>query len=91
MLFRSDVPDGLYVQVVSGDWHSCALTVDGTAVCWGDDLWGQASPPESGGPYSELGAGPDFTWGREERDGFVFTRCWGRCGLPPAAASTGSR
>ena len=29
----------------AGNWHSCAIAVDGKAVCWGDDNEGQSSPP----------------------------------------------
>jgi alpha-tubulin suppressor-like RCC1 family protein len=28
-------------QVTGGDSHSCALRANGTAVCWGDNSFGQ--------------------------------------------------
>ena len=34
-----------YGVISSGTSHTCALQNDGTPVCWGDDTYGQASPP----------------------------------------------
>jgi hypothetical protein len=72
----------VFVQLVAGDFHTCGLTPDGEALCWGDDAFGQSSPPVDGGPYREIGAGPDFTWGREDHGIWSITRCWGLCGAP---------
>jgi alpha-tubulin suppressor-like RCC1 family protein len=43
---QSHVPAGVahtarFVQVISGNAHSCALTPEGTAYCWGSDVNGQ--------------------------------------------------
>jgi hypothetical protein len=31
--------------ITVGDTHACALDVDSTVVCWGDDTSGQSTPP----------------------------------------------
>ena len=32
-------------QLDAGQYHVCALYLDDTAVCWGDDGFGQSTPP----------------------------------------------
>ena len=34
-----------FSDISSGRAHTCALDVEGTAHCWGDDEWRQSSPP----------------------------------------------
>ena len=34
--------------ISSGEHHTCGLREDGSAVCWGDNRHGRASPPEGG-------------------------------------------
>ncbi len=49
---------GAWSTVTVGDDHVCALAVDGTISCWGDDdSHGEASPPQ--GTWSSIAAGPD--------------------------------
>jgi alpha-tubulin suppressor-like RCC1 family protein len=36
-------------QVVAGDNHACALLKNGRAICWGDNLFGQAGNPSTSG------------------------------------------
>jgi len=40
------VPPRVFGAVAVGDGHSCALRVDETLACWGDDDGGEASAPE---------------------------------------------
>ena len=35
-----DLP-GEVTDISAGGWHTCALTSDGRALCWGDNDWGQ--------------------------------------------------
>ena len=51
----------------------CGLRPDGSAVCWGDDEWGQASPPE-GERFAAVSAGYSHTCGLRT-DGSLL--CWG--------------
>ena len=77
----SDVPDGRFVAVTTGQAHACALKPDGTAVCWGSDEHGRSTPPY--GPFTALTAGDSNTCGLRT-DGTVD--CWGeKLAIPPPA------
>ncbi len=88
-----------HTTLSSGGRHTCALRPDGTAVCWGDDRQGQASPPEgerfvsisSGGAHT-CGLRPDGSpvcWGSHpapsEKEHFVSLSSGGKhtCALRP--------
>lgn len=60
-------------RLVLGSEHSCGLREDGTAACWGNNAYGQATPPP--GRFTDLGGGYMHTCGLRE-DGIV--ECWGR-------------
>lgn len=68
------VPTGTdFAELAVGQEHACALRTDGTPVCWGDDTYGQATPPR-GATFEELCATRDRTCGRRP-DGTAV--CWG--------------
>ena len=54
---QSSPPSGEFTAMASGSDHSCALSVDGTAHCWGSNFshggyryHGQAAPPAGSSP-----------------------------------------
>ena len=71
----SDVPPAsvAYRSVSAGGLHSCAIRADGTLVCWGNNVFGQADPPD--GIYTAVTAGEFQSCGLRT-DGSVT--CWGR-------------
>ncbi len=62
-----------FVSVSVGWDHACALRDDGTAVCWGDNVWGQSEAPP--GTFTEVSAGTSHSCGLRG-DGSL--ECWGR-------------
>ncbi|PYP95483.1 MAG: hypothetical protein DMD34_06665, partial [Gemmatimonadetes bacterium] len=44
-----------------GGFHTCGLKTDGTVACWGDDYYGQATPPA--GTFAQVSAGGSHTCG----------------------------
>ena len=53
--------------------HGCALGADGAVLCWGDDRFGQASPPE--GEFVQVSVGADLSCAVDAEAALV---CWGR-------------
>jgi Regulator of chromosome condensation (RCC1) repeat len=49
------IPAGPFRMVGRGGDHACALRLDGTAACWGENGWGQATPPP--GTFIDLAGG----------------------------------
>lgn len=41
----SEAPDGTFVQISCGTYHSCAVTDDGDIVCWGNCVHGECDVP----------------------------------------------
>ena len=60
-----------FVAIDSGIAHTCALREDGSAVCWGSDLDGGASPPN--GRFTAISSGSFHTCALRE-DGSAV--CW---------------
>jgi alpha-tubulin suppressor-like RCC1 family protein len=65
-------PAGTFVQVSSGDFHTCGLRADGTVACWGTNANGQSSPPA--GAFIQVAAGRFHSCG-VKADGLLV--CWG--------------
>lgn len=42
-------------QIDAGAYHTCAVGVDGTLVCWGDNAYGQSTPPA--GTFTSVSSG----------------------------------
>jgi alpha-tubulin suppressor-like RCC1 family protein len=59
-------------SVALGTDHGCAVRTDGTLVCWGDNTFGQSSPPT--GTFTQVSAGTFHTCGVKTDGTFV---CWG--------------
>ncbi len=52
---QADTPDGQYSQVTAGYGHSCAIALDGTITCWGNNSHGQTNAPP--GTYQHVAGG----------------------------------
>jgi alpha-tubulin suppressor-like RCC1 family protein len=65
---------GILSQVSAGWYHTCGLTQDGSAVCWGRDDDDQSTPP-SGVSFQQISAGGFHTCGLTV-GGTI--ECWGR-------------
>ena len=75
---------GKQSEGTAGGVHACTLKADGSAVCWGPDLYGEATPP-AGERFTSISAGAlhtcavdleetlhcwgDNEWGKTEGDG----------------------
>jgi len=75
----------LYTQVSAGDDHTCGLNENGSVACWGDNEFGQASPPS--GTFTQVSAGGFHTCGLKE-DGTVA--CWGNNSYGQASPPSGA-
>ena len=75
-----DPQPGRYTSISVGEGHTCAMTEDGAAVCWGGNRYGQAEAPP--GRYAAISAGSAHTCA-VTTDGEIL--CWGReiGGRPP--------
>jgi hypothetical protein len=73
--------DGTFIDVaaIHDDYGGCGIQSGGSIVCWGDDTWGQADPPQ--GAFTDIAAGR-MTLCAIAAGGEL--ECWGR-GLYGAA------
>ena len=72
-------PAPKYKAISSGSSHVCALHVDGSIMCWGDDSEGQVSDRPTSGVFTAISSGGDHTCALRD-DGAVV--CWGSITLP---------
>ena len=83
---QTDVEITLQAVVAAGTGgHSCGLRQNGKAICWGDNNYGQASPPE--GYFTKVSLGSDHSCGLLS-DGTA--ECWGRNHLGQANPPRGN-
>jgi alpha-tubulin suppressor-like RCC1 family protein len=59
--------------VAAGNAFTCGIKANGTIACWGDDTYGQATPPT--GAFMVIGVGADHACGYRDTGTLV---CWGR-------------
>jgi alpha-tubulin suppressor-like RCC1 family protein len=68
-------PLGHYVQVEAGGYHACALTSDGTPICWGSNASSQVVGFSTSSKFQQLALGSSHSCGLKEDSTIV---CWGR-------------
>ena len=73
-----------YVQVDIGLGHSCAVTTETEVVCWGDDRYGQSTPPS--GAFEHVCVAAYHSCGIHADGGLV--ECWGH---DPGGVNTGEK
>jgi alpha-tubulin suppressor-like RCC1 family protein len=66
-------PGGTFSALSAGLNHACAISATGVLICWGDDTFGQSTPP-SGGLFSALSVGERHSCALGQ-DGKLV--CWG--------------
>jgi CSLREA domain-containing protein len=72
-------PDGAFIQITAGAYHTCGLKFDGSVDCWGSNInenqksIGQAQ--DQAGPFSQISAGMWHNCAVRQADGSV--ECWG--------------
>src|ERR1051325_2328449 len=71
--------------VSAGEDHSCTVRKDGTVACWGDNAFGQSTPPP--GSFSAVSAGGQHTCGIQANGSRA---CWGNDDLGQAAPPAGT-
>ena len=69
---EADAPAGTYKAITAGTDHTCALRLDNTITCWGDNQYGEANAPD--GTYKAITAGANHTCALRADDGIS---CWG--------------
>jgi hypothetical protein len=68
-----------------GGGHACGLTVDKSILCWGNDSFGKATPPQ--GSFTSVSAGTKHTCGLKTGGAVI---CWGSDEIGQAAPPLGS-
>ena len=66
-------PSGTFMALSAGLNHACAISTGGELACWGDDTYGQTTPP-SGNLFSGLSVGERHSCALGQDNKLV---CWG--------------
>jgi alpha-tubulin suppressor-like RCC1 family protein len=69
---RAEAAPFQFASVSAGDFYTCGVRTDETVVCWGENQFGQSSPPA--GMFKSVSAGSDHTCGVRANETVV---CWG--------------
>lgn len=71
-----------YLAFSNGENHVCAIDIDGSIMCWGNDDYGQVSErPMTGSfsKYAQIGSGANHTCALRDDRALI---CWGSINLP---------
>ena len=66
--------DAYFTQITAAKYHACGLQADGTALCWGHNVYGSLEVPDGKSDFRQISAGLNFTCGLRI-DGAIA--CWG--------------
>ena len=69
---RSREGTELFTSISAGGYHTCGVKTDSSVLCWGDDTYGQATPPSDS--FVSVSAGNHHTCGIKSD---VSVACWG--------------
>ena len=78
--------DAQFTQITAGKYHACGLQADGTALCWGSNVWGSLEIPGGNLTLSQISAGLNFNCGLRQ-DGAIT--CWGQNDVGQASPRNG--
>ena len=84
---QASPPHGIFVQVSSGHFHSCGLTISGYVECWGSIDW-VPSTKTSYDFYKQVSSGEHHVCAIKRRDGNI--ECWGRNDFGESSPPKGS-
>ena len=68
-----------FIAISSGANHVCAISEDGSIMCWGDNDYGQVSDRPTSGSFTQISSGDNHTCALRN-DGAVI--CWGSVTVP---------
>jgi hypothetical protein len=64
---RGQASAAVFTQVSAGGYHTCSVRTDSTLACWGDNTYGQATPPAA--PVGGIAELPVFAGTSAEETG----------------------